>query len=33
MQEALYRVEHAVKTVESPAGELTILRDVDFTVR
>jgi len=33
MQEALYRVEHAVKTVESPAGELTILRDISFTVR
>ena len=29
----LYRVEHAEKKVESPAGELTILRDVSFTVR
>ncbi|WP_298066774.1 ABC transporter ATP-binding protein [uncultured Mailhella sp.] len=29
----LYRVVHAEKKVESPAGELTILRDVDFTVR
>ena len=28
----LYRVEHAGKTVESPAGELTILRDVSLTV-
>ena len=28
----LYRVEHAGKKVESPAGELTILRDVSFTV-
>ncbi|WP_446424879.1 ABC transporter ATP-binding protein [Mailhella sp.] len=28
----LYRVEHAEKKVESPAGELTILRDVSFTV-
>jgi len=28
----LYRVEHTGKTVESPAGELTILRDVSFTV-
>lgn len=29
----LYRVEHAEKKVESPAGELTILRDVCFSVR
>lgn len=29
----LYRVEHAEKRVESPAGELAILRDVSFTVR
>jgi len=29
----LYRVEHAEKKVESPAGELTILRDVSFDVR
>ena len=29
---ALYRVEHAEKKVESPAGELTILRDVSFEV-
>lgn len=29
----LYRVTHAEKKVESPAGELTILRDVDFTVQ
>ncbi len=29
----LYRVTHAEKKVESPAGELTILRDVDFSVR
>ena len=28
----LYRVEHIGKKVESPAGELTILRDVSFTV-
>ncbi len=28
----LYRVEHTGKKVESPAGELTILRDVSFTV-
>lgn len=28
----LYRVEHVEKKVESPAGELTILRDVSFTV-
>jgi lipoprotein-releasing system ATP-binding protein len=28
----LYRVEHAEKKVESPAGELTILSDVSFTV-
>ena len=28
----LYRVEHTGKTVESPAGELTILHDVSFTV-
>ena len=28
----LYRVEHAEKKVESPAGELTILNDVSFTV-
>ena len=28
----LYRVEHAGKKVESPAGELTILHDVSFTV-
>ena len=28
----LYRVEHAEKKVESPAGELTILRDVSFSV-
>ena len=29
----LYRVEHAVKKVDSPAGQLTILRDVTFTVQ
>ncbi|HJD97894.1 ABC transporter ATP-binding protein [Mailhella massiliensis] len=29
----LYLVEHAQKIVESPAGELTILRDVNFEVR
>ena len=29
----LYAVKNASKTVESPAGELTILRDVSFTVR
>ena len=29
----LYRVEHVEKKVESPAGELTILRDVSFTVK
>ncbi|WP_420538677.1 ABC transporter ATP-binding protein [Mailhella massiliensis] len=29
----LYLVEHARKSVESPAGELTILRDVNFEVR
>lgn len=29
----LYVVEHAEKTVESPAGQLTILRDVNFEVR
>ena len=28
----LYRVEHVEKKVESPAGELTILSDVSFTV-
>ncbi|WP_458400415.1 ABC transporter ATP-binding protein [Mailhella sp.] len=28
----LYRVEHVEKKVESPAGELTILRDVSFSV-
>ncbi len=28
----LYHVEHAEKKVESPAGELTILRDVSFDV-
>ena len=28
----LYRVEHTEKKVESPAGELTILRDVSFSV-
>ncbi len=29
----LYLVRHAQKTVESPAGELTILRDVSFEVK
>lgn len=29
----LYRVEHAEKRVQSPAGELAILRDVSFSVR
>ena len=29
----LYQVRHAQKTVESPAGELTILRDVSFDVK
>ena len=29
----LYLVRHARKTVESPAGELTILRDVSFEVK
>lgn len=29
----LYLVRHARKTVESPAGELTILRDVSFEVQ
>jgi len=29
----LYRVEHVEKKVESPAGELTILHDMSFTVR
>lgn len=29
----LYQVCHAQKTVESPAGELTILRDVSFDVK
>ena len=29
----LYLVEHAQKTVQSPAGELTILRDVSFEVQ
>lgn len=29
----LYRVEHAQKKVQSPAGELTILKDVSFTVK
>ncbi len=31
--EDLYRVMHAEKRVQSSAGELTILRDVDFTVK
>jgi len=29
----LYRVEHVQKKVQSPAGELTILKDVSFTVK
>ena len=29
----LYRVEHVEKKVESPAGELTILHDMSFTVK
>ena len=29
---ALYRVEHAGKTVSGPAGEITILKDIDCTV-
>jgi len=33
VKKLLYHVEHAEKKVESPAGELTILRDVSFDVQ